>query len=144
MLAHMNTEEMPTPDPDSTTFTFGDSEELCNELLRLVRLGKKTATCAALREFRRDGEPLPVVGRRDVALNWDGTPALMIETLAVVQMRFCDVDESFALAEGENDDLEGWRRDHRRYFERNGGFADDMMVVCERFRLVHDFGSEAV
>jgi uncharacterized protein YhfF len=136
----MNTEKMPTPDSDSVTFTFGDSEELCNELLRLVRLGKKTATCAALREFHRDGEALPVVGRRDIALNWDGTPALMIETLEVVQMRFCDVDESFALAEGENEDLEGWRRDHRRYFERNGGFDDDMMVVCERFKLVHDYG----
>jgi uncharacterized protein YhfF len=59
-----------------------------------------------------------------------------------VQMRFCDVDENFALAEGENGDLEGWRRDHRRYFERNGGFDNELMVVCERFKLVHDYGSE--
>ena len=126
---------------DPITFIFGDNEQLCNELLRLVRSGRKTATCGALREFGPDGDAMPVVGRRDVALNWDGTPALILETLEVSQTRFCDVEESFALAEGENDDLEGWRRDHQRYFERNGGFDKEMMLVCERFKLVHDFES---
>jgi uncharacterized protein YhfF len=57
-------------------------------------------------------------------------------------MRFCDVNESFALAEGENDDLQGWRRGHQRYFERHGDFDNDMMLVCERFKLVRDFGSQ--
>jgi uncharacterized protein YhfF len=125
---------------DSNTFTFGDNEELCNWLLSLVRSGEKTATCDALREFGPEREAMPVVGRRDIALNWDGTPALIIETLEVTQTRYCDVDESFALAEGENEDLKGWRRDHRQYFERHGGCDNKMMLVCERFKLVHDFG----
>jgi uncharacterized protein YhfF len=125
----------------STTFTFGDSEEMCNELLSLVRSGKKTATCGALREFGPQGEEMPIVGRRDIALNWDGTPALLLETLEVTQMRFCDVDDSFALAEGENDDLDGWRCDHQRYFARNLGFDNEMMLICERFKLVYDFAS---
>ncbi len=140
----MNTEDSQVGRTGLVTFTFGDNEELCNELLRLVRSGQKTATCEALREFGPDGEEIPVVGRRDVALNWDGTPALLIETLEVTQMRFCDVDECFALAEGENDDLEGWRRDHQEYFERNGGFDKEMTLVCERFRLVHDYESQEV
>ena len=42
--------------------------------------------------------------------------------------------------EGENDDLEGWRYDHRLFFARNGGFDREMMLVCERFKLVHDYG----
>ncbi len=127
----------------SIRFTFGDSEEMCSVLLRLVRSGQKTATCEDLREFGPGGgEAMPVVGRRDTALNWDGTPALIIETLEVIQMRFCDVDVCFALAEGENDDLEGWQRDHRQYFERHGGFDSEMMLMCERFKLVHDFGSQ--
>ncbi len=141
LLGAMKTEELNVPRASLVSFKFGDNEELCNELLRLVRLGKKTATCEALRVFGSDGEAIPVVGRRDTALNWDGTPALIIETLEVTQMRFCDVDECFALAEGENDDLEGWRRDHQQYFERNGGFDSEMMLVCERFKLVHDYGS---
>ena len=120
------------------TFTFGDNEELCNWLLELVRIGKKTATCGALRDYGPHGDAMPVVGRQDIALNWDGTPALVIKTVAVSEMRFCDVDESFALAEGENDELHGWRKAHQLFFERNGGFTEDMMLVCERFELVHE------
>ncbi len=138
----MYAEELQAQLAGSVTFTFGDSEEFCNELLGLVRSGKKTATCMPLRDLGPGGEAMPVVGRRDIALEWDGTPALIIETLEVTEMRFCDVDESFALAEGENDDLQSWRRGHQWYFERHGGFENEMMLVCERFKLVHDFGSQ--
>lgn len=137
----MKDEELPAVQDESITFTFGDNEKLCNHLLNLVRSGRKTATCGALREFGPEGDAMPVVGRWDVALNWDGTPALLLETLEVTQMRFCDVEECFALAEGENDDLAGWRRDHQSYFERNGGFDGEMLLVCERFKLVHDYRS---
>jgi uncharacterized protein YhfF len=140
----MDTEDSQIPHNDMVSFNFGDNEDLCNELLRLVRSGKKTATCDALRQFGPHGEEIPVVGRRDVALNWDGTPALLLETLEVTRTRFCDVDQSFALAEGENDDLEGWQRDHQEYFERSGGFDREMMLVCERFRMILDYESSAL
>ena len=80
-------------------------------------------------------------GRQDICLNWDGTPALVIETVDVTECRFRDVDEDFALAEGENDSRDGWAEDHRRFFERTGGWDPDMTLICERFRLVEDFGS---
>lgn len=128
--------------PGAETFQFGDSRALCDELLALVRSGRKTATCGALRDFTAGGEAMPQAGRRDISLDWDGQPALVIETLDVTVRRFCDVDESFALAEGENDSLEGWREDHRRYFERNGGFDPKMELVCERFRLVEDLAGK--
>ena len=117
-------------------FTFGDGPELCARLLALVRQGKKTATCGALRDYTEGGEVMPEVGRQDIALNWDGTPALLIETTEVITRRFCDVDAGFALAEGENDTLDGWAADHRAYFERNGGWTEEVLLVCERFRLV--------
>ena len=88
--------------PDAETFKFGDSEGLSQRLIALVRFGKKTATCGALRDFEDGGEALPVVGRRDIALNWDGSPALGVETTEVTVQKFCDVTEAFALAEGEN------------------------------------------
>ncbi len=120
-------------------FKFGDSEKLCNELTSLVRIGRKTATCEALRTFENGNEAMPSVGRIDIALNWDGTAALAVRTLSIEINKFCEVDESFALAEGENEDLEGWRSDHQNYFERNGGFDSDMKLVCERFELVEVF-----
>ncbi|MGH1426066.1 MAG: ASCH domain-containing protein [Pseudooceanicola sp.] len=122
------------------TFKFGDIERDSLWLTELARLGKKTATCDRIERFG-DGpgqDPMPVVGRRDIALNWDGTPALEIETLSVTFHRFDEVPEDFALAEGENETLEGWRRDHRKYFERTGGWSSDMILMCERFRVVQD------
>ena len=125
--------------PKAQTFTFGDSKSLCDELLALVIAGKKTATCGALADFESGEEAMPQVGRVDISLNWDGTPAVAIRTVSVEIKKFADVDESFALQEGENDDLEGWRQGHQKYFERNGGFDPEMLLVCECFEVVEIF-----
>ena len=126
--------------PGAESFTFGDGPDLCAQLLALVRAGRKTATCGALRDFGEGGEAMPVAGRRDIALDWDSRPALVIETVEVTLRRYCDVDEGFALAEGEDDTLAAWQAGHRAFFERNGGWSPEMMLVCERFRLIEDFG----
>ncbi len=117
------------------SFAFGDGPALADALLALVVAGKKTATCGALRDFGPDGEPLPKVGRRDIVLDGRGRPAAVIETIEVTTMCFRDVSESFALAEGEGD-FAAWRSGHIAYFERNGGWSEDMILVCERFRLI--------
>ncbi len=127
--------------PGAGTFKFGDSQELCDHLIDLVRKGKKTATCGALAEFEAEPEAMPVVGRCDIATEWDGTPALVIKTKSVEKISFCDVTEKLALAEGENKTLAGWQRDHQAYFERNGGFEPEMMLVFEHFELIEDLGN---
>lgn len=119
---------------DAVQFAFGDSEELADALLALVLAGDKTATCGALRDINA-GEPMPEVGRRDVVLDGRGQPACVIETTEVTQCRFHDVPEDFALSEGEGD-FAAWRAGHIAFFERNGGWSEDLMIVCERFRLV--------
>jgi len=124
--------------PGAGTFRFGDGPELCQHLIALVRQGKKRATCAALSDFDGDPDALPVVGRCDIAANWDGTPALVIRTTSVEEIRYCDVTEEMALAEGEDDTLLGWRKAHKAYFKRGGGFDPEMMLVFERFELVED------
>lgn len=127
----------PAPYEDAVTFQFGDSPELADELLALVLAGTKTATCGALHHFD-DEEPVPQAGRRDVVLDGQGRPACVIETTGVLIQRFDQVDEAFALAEGEGP-YPVWREAHIAYFERNGGYAPDMMLVCERFRVVEVF-----
>ncbi|MFY3551806.1 ASCH domain-containing protein [Achromobacter insolitus] len=127
----------PAPYENAVTFQFGDSPELADELLALVLAGTKTATCGALRDFNAQ-EPVPEAGRRDVVLDGRGRPACVIETLSVLIQRFDQVDEAFAVAEGEGP-YEAWRDGHIAYFERNGGYAPDMMLACERFRVVEVF-----
>ncbi|RAP40483.1 ASCH domain-containing protein [Rhodovulum viride] len=127
--------------PSARTFKFGDDPALSSALLSLVRNGKKVATCSALHEFQ-NGEPFPEIGRRDICLDWDETPAVVIETVELIQCRFDEVTEEMALAEGEDDNLEGWRAGHRGYFERNGGFSPDMQIIWERFFLIEDLAPE--
>ncbi|MCW5720926.1 MAG: ASCH domain-containing protein [Devosia sp.] len=116
-------------------FSFGDSPELADRLLALVLAGKKTATCGARRDFGPDKQPLPQIGRRDIVLDSRGEEACVIETLSVETLRFDAVRSSFTDKEGEGP-YEAWRAGHEAYFARNGGFAPDMEIVCETFRLV--------
>lgn len=126
--------------PGAESFTLGDTAELSARLLALVAGGAKRATTGALRDFE-DGAGLPVAGRRDIMLHWDGTPAFVIETMEVVQCRFDEITPEMALAEGEDADLAGWRAGHAEFFARNGGFDFAMPVVWERFEVVEECGN---
>jgi uncharacterized protein YhfF len=118
------------------SFAFGDSPQMADELLALVLAGAKTATCWSV----RDGQQTEV-GKRMVVKDGAGRPRAVVETVSLEQMRFDDVPWSFAAAEGEGDaNLDDWRSGHERYFTRNGGFSRDMMLWCERFRLVETIG----
>jgi uncharacterized protein YhfF len=114
------------------TFSFGDNPALADELAALVLAGKKTATCWAA----SDGV-LTEVGKRMVVLSGSGRPLAVVETVELARRRFHEVDAAFAHDEGEGDrSLAHWRSAHRTYFTRLGRFAEDMLLWCERFRLV--------
>ncbi|HBM58247.1 ASCH domain-containing protein [Salipiger marinus] len=125
--------------PEAETFRFGDSKALCDRILALVRAGTKTATCEAARHYGPGGDAWPEVGRRDVALEWDGRPAVMIETVSVETRRWSEMDADLVAAQGEFRDLAQWQQEYRAYFERNGGWSEDMKIMCERFRVVEDY-----
>ena len=113
-------------------FSFGDSPELADELAALVLTGKKSATCWAASEGSKTR-----VGKQWVVLNGSGVAVAVIETIELTQRRFDEVDGAFAFDEGEDDrTLASWRRAHRKYFRRQGTFAPNMPLYCERFRLV--------
>lgn len=126
--------------PGAETYTFGDSDALCRDLLALVRSGGKRATCGAMADFEDGREAMPVVGRIDIALNWDGTPALATRTVELRETTWETMTEEMALAEGEDDTLAGWRAGHKDYFTRQGIFAPDMKLIWERFEVILDFG----
>jgi uncharacterized protein YhfF len=114
------------------SFAFGDGPALADELLDLVMKGVKTATCST-----EDEPNTSAPGERWIVLDGSGRPSCVIETTEVSYRRFGEVDASFAYEEGEGDrSLSYWRAAHRNYFGRLGKFSEDMMLMCERFRLV--------
>jgi uncharacterized protein YhfF len=130
-------EGLPASWRDLEQGAFGDTPQMADELLTLVLAGKKTATCSALREHEAEGQPIPQVGERWVVLDGRGRPACVAETSEVAIKRFDEVDAAFAWDEGEGDrSLATWRSAHERFFRRQGPFSGDMLLVCERFRLL--------
>ena len=127
--------------PGAQTFSFGDTPKLIELLTGLVRSGKKRATCTAVVDIEAGREEMPKVGRRDIALGPDGTPALVIETKELRETTWADMPEEMALAEGEDETLQSWQDGHRRYYTRQGIFAEDMMLIWERFEVVEDFST---
>jgi uncharacterized protein YhfF len=115
------------------SFSFGDTPELADELLELVRIRKKTATCWATSE----GDKGVAIGKRWIVKDSQGRPGAILETVELKRRRFGEVDAAFAYDEGEgNRSLEDWRRMHTAYFTRRDEFSPDMELYCERFRLV--------
>jgi uncharacterized protein YhfF len=122
------------------SFAFGDGPDLADELLELVLKGVKTATCST-----EDEPNLSTPGERWIVLDGRGDPRCVIETTEVTFRRFGDVDAAFAHDEGEGDrSLAYWRSAHRKYFGRLGKFSENMMLMCERFRLVEIFAGRGV
>lgn len=118
---------------------FGGAPAEADALLALTLEGRKTATCWAARHGQ-----LTQVGKHALLCDSAGRARAIVETLSLELRRFCDVDEAWARAEGEGDlSLDHWRRTHRAFFEREGHFAEDMDLWCERFRVVELLGSGA-
>ena len=119
-------------------FAFGDAAApadpaLADELLALVLAGTKTATCWDA----RDGLKGSAVGDCWVVLDGARTPRAVLRTVALTRCRFDAVSAEFAWLEGEGDrSLASWRDGHRSFFARDGHFAPDMWLCCERFELV--------
>src|SRR6185312_6022770 len=124
-------------------FSFGDSEELANELAALVLRGVKRATAGALWSFEAEGKRLPAPGDLSIVTSGSGEPLCIIETRSVDVLPFAEVGAEFAATEGEGDgSLSYWQAAHRQYFTRECAragrqFAEDMLVVCERFSVVY-------
>lgn len=131
-------------DKPFVTWHFSDNQRDADELAHLVRSGIKTATSSLYELYDIDEEDtLPKVGECSIITDWKGRAQCIIETVEVTLVPFRKVEEEFAYLEGEGDrTLQHWRREHREFFQRElkdypDGFSEDMLVVCEKFKVVY-------
>jgi len=122
--------------PTANAWQFGDSPELANELAALVVKGIKTASCGSLASYQQeDGAPL--IGSYNIILDGQDVPVCVIRLVSMRLLRFCDVTAEFARKEGEGDlSLGYWRREHQKFFLREGHFSEEMELVAEEFEVI--------
>lgn len=131
---------LPSSVPEA--WAFGATPQHADGLLELVLAGTKTGTASSGWDYEASGEALPAVGDLSVILDGASRPRAVLETTDVRVMPFHDVPAAHAFAEGEGDrSLEHWREVHERFWHQHSenprGFAPDMPVVCELFRVVY-------
>ncbi|MGP4107633.1 ASCH domain-containing protein [Virgibacillus sp. L01] len=126
-----------------TAWPFGSGPEMAKELADLVKSGEKIATCSLHLLYEIDNEPLPKVGDFNVITDWEGNAEALTETIGVKVLPFKEVDATFAFKEGEGDkSLFYWRNVHIDFFmnelaDLNREFSEEMLVVCEEFKVVY-------
>lgn len=123
-------------------WAFGATPAHADGLLELVLAGIKTGTASSLWDYEASGDPLPEVGELSIILDGGGAPRAVLETTDISIVPFDGVGADHARAEGEGDrTLAHWRAVHERYWREHSenprGYAPDMPVVCERFRLLY-------
>lgn len=130
------------PDAPPQVFHFCLHREDADECAELVAAGRKRATATSLEELELQGQPLPRSGDLAVVTGFDGNAVAVIETDRVEVHRLGDIDEHFAMAEGEGDgSLAWWREAHLRYYsevlaDSGTPVDDDLLIACEHFRVV--------
>lgn len=128
---------------DYDAWAFGDSNEMADELAKLVLAGTKTATASNYRLYQLDKEELPYEGQLNIILNGAGMAVAIAETTTVEIVSFDEVTEEHAYLEGEGDrTLEYWREVHEDFFKKeldraNQSFHNQIPVVCERFKVIY-------
>jgi histidinol-phosphate aminotransferase len=135
--------DVPTlPETVPGAWAFGATPAHADALLALVIDGVKTGTASSLWDYEATGDPQPYLGEFSIILDGSGEPRAVIETTDVTIVPFDQVTSEHAHSEGEGDrTLDYWRASHERYWraysESPRGFAPDMPIICERFRVIH-------
>lgn len=133
----------PNAPKDYEAWAFGDSNEMADELAKLVLEGTKTATASNYTLYELEKEPLPSVGLHNIILDGKGKAVAIVETTSVEVVLFDEVTEEHAYLEGEGDrTLRYWRDVHESFFKKefegiNREFHYKIPVVCERFKLIY-------
>lgn len=137
--AERMTEELPVSE-------YGFPGPLRDSLVAAIIAGEKTSTTSLLRDYEREGEPLPEVGDRAVVIDSAGDPVGIEQITEVRIVRVGDVDLGHALAEGEGfTSVAEWREGHEgfwhgsEYRDHAGDpsfrVTDDTLAVLARFRF---------
>jgi len=122
--------------PGAGAWQMGDSPELASKLANLIKKGIKTASCGSFTSYQQE-ESAPRIGSYNIILDGQNVPVCVIRLVSLQLVRFCDINEEFARKEGEGDlSLEYWKKEHQRFFIREGHFSEDMELIAEEFEVV--------
>ncbi|OUR99521.1 hypothetical protein A9Q84_00445 [Halobacteriovorax marinus] len=119
-------------------WSFGNTSEMADDLVSLVLAGKKTATCSLLRAYQGYEDEIPKVGVYSLICDGENNPKCIVFYTDTFLCKYNEITEKHAYEEGEgNRTLEHWRKVHTEFFSEYGGFHEEDILLCERFKVVY-------
>lgn len=113
------------------TWHFGINND---KLINLVLDGKKTATTSIY-----DGK-VDEVGTESILIYDNKKHACITKVIKNIITEFKNIDWNIAKLEGENDNLEDWRKEHIIFLKTiDNNFNENSMVIVEIFEVVKNF-----
>jgi len=128
---------------------YGDSPELSESLLALIREGRKRAGTSLLWSIEAENGAIPRVGEIEIVVDYRNEPSLVTSITRVEVVAFSQVTPEYAAIEGEGDgSLEYWRKAHWAFFSRECQRIGrepslSMPVVCAVFEVLNVLPHEA-
>ena len=128
---------------------YGDSPELSESLLALIREGRKRAGTSLLWSIEAENGAIPRVGEIEIVVDHRNEPSLITSITRVEVLAFGQVTPEYAAIEGEGDgSLEYWRKAHWAFFSRECKRIGrepslSMPVVCAVFEVLNVLPHEA-
>ena len=130
-------------DEEHVAWAFCGGGKEADELLDLVKEGKKRGTASSRIAYKVENEPIPKVGDKSIILDSKNEAHLIIVTRKVTVTPFLQVHPYHGYMEGEGDrSLNYWREVHEIFFksdyEAAGKDFDPMgEVVLEEFDVIY-------
>ena len=108
-----------------------------DESVDLVLSGKKTANTSIYNGDIND------IGSELVLIYDNEKQACITKTIKNIICKFNEVGWEIAKLEGENNNLEDWKKEHNNYFKTiNKDFNDDTLVLIEIFEVIRNLKQE--
>jgi len=132
--------------PEDTAYTvktFGNTEELADRLLTLIKDGDKTGTFALEWEFEQAPEKTPRSGDHVIVLDGRGKPGCLYRIDTIEKLPFSQITAQHVACEGPTmRELEPWRKMHWAYWTRilkgtRYSPTQDMPVIVQWFSVLY-------
>jgi uncharacterized protein YhfF len=149
LIAKLSSRDISLPAGPVKADGYGDTPELSEELLALIRTGRKRAGTGLLWAYEADAQALPETGDIEIVVDHNNEPALVTRITSVKVVPYSEVTPAYAAIEGEGDgSLEYWRSAHWAFFSRECQRigrepSAAMPVICSIFEVLNDVPRQA-
>lgn len=113
-------------------WALDDESSVIEPLVNAIVKGRKKNTASIFRKSSK----IPAVGSYGMVLDSSGIPKCLVRYLSFSVRPFSRVTTEFIQEDGNSDDLDEWKIEHRRRFKnQDSSFTDETPILFGRFKL---------